>query len=164
MEYLFFFIKPLKEGQKIVEDVVQSWWAILIGLVIAMVCCLIVIAMMRWLAAPLLWLSILGVIAMLSFGTSFNILSTLKILNINFLSAIYYSATQYIYLNNNPPTERPNAATNLSAVASNYLQDKTTWLVILIITSVLLIIILLVVLVLRKRIIIAIALVKEGSK
>lgn len=129
-----------------------------------MVCCLIVIAMMRWLAAPLLWISILGVIAMLVFGISIMIMSTLRIVNTIFHSAIYYSATQYIYLNNNPPTERPNAVTNLSALASNYLQDKTTWLVILIITSVLLIIILLVVLVLRKRIIIAIALVKEGSK
>lgn len=70
---------------------------------------------------------------------------------------------RYIYLRDNPP-ERPSAGTNLAAIFDNYLQMKDTWLVIAIITSIFLLIVLLIILVLRKRIVIAIALVKEGSK
>lgn len=55
-------------GQMIVEDVIETWWYILIGLVLAMISCLILIAIMRWVAKPLIWLSILGVIGMLGFG------------------------------------------------------------------------------------------------
>lgn len=109
-----------------------------------MFCCLIIIAMMRWLAGPLLWLSVVGVIGLLVFG-------------------IYWSQKQYRYLLANPPL-RPAAGTNLQAIFSNYLQSKTTWLVILIVVSIVTVVLLLVLLVLRKRINIAIALVKEGSK
>lgn len=54
-------------GQMIVEDLIDSWRHILIGLVISMVSCLILIAMMRFLATPLVWISIIGVIGMLGF-------------------------------------------------------------------------------------------------
>lgn len=46
----------------------DTWIPIAVALFLAMLCCLIFIAMMRWLAAPLLWLSIIGVIVLLSFG------------------------------------------------------------------------------------------------
>lgn len=62
---------------------------------------------------------------------------------------------------NNPETI---IATNLSKLADSWLGKANTWLVLSIISGVSLIIILLVILVLRKRIVIAIALVKEGSK
>lgn len=55
-------------GQMIVEDIVSCWWQILLGLVASMLVCLIFIAIMRWLAAPTIWFSIIGVIAMLSYG------------------------------------------------------------------------------------------------
>lgn len=109
-----------------------------------MLSCLIVITMMRWVAGPLLWASIIGVIGVLSFG-------------------IFWSQKQYRYFVANPPL-RPAAGTNLHAIFDNYMNSKTTWLVILIVLSVLLVVLLLVLLVLRKRIQIAIALVKEGSK
>lgn len=51
----------------IVEDVIETWVYILIGLLISMFSCLILIAIMRWLATPLIWLSIVGVIVMLGF-------------------------------------------------------------------------------------------------
>lgn len=70
---------------------------------------------------------------------------------------------QYRYFLANPPF-RPEVGTNLNAIVNNYLRSKTTWLVLLIVASILLAILLLVVLILRKRILIAIALVKEGSK
>lgn len=55
-------------------------------------------------------------------------------------------------------------ATNISKLAESWLGKSSTWLVLAIVCGVLLVIILLVILVLRKRIVIAIALVKEGSK
>lgn len=55
-------------GQRIVEDVMKIRWEIAADIFIAMVFCLIVIAVMRWVATPLVWLSILGVIVMLGFG------------------------------------------------------------------------------------------------
>lgn len=55
-------------GQMIVEDIVDCWWQILLGLVASMLVCLIFIAIMRWLAGPTIWFSIIGVIAMLSYG------------------------------------------------------------------------------------------------
>lgn len=55
-------------GQMIIEDVIDSYKYILAGFVISMVVSLIFIAMMRWIAAPMVWLSILGVMALLSYG------------------------------------------------------------------------------------------------
>lgn len=43
-------------------------WEISVNLLFAMFSCLIVIAVMRWVARPLVWLSILGVLTMLGFG------------------------------------------------------------------------------------------------
>lgn len=45
-------------------------WEIIANLLFAMFSCLIVIALMRWVAKPLVWLSILGVLVMLGFGKS----------------------------------------------------------------------------------------------
>lgn len=61
------FLNP-QTGQRIVEDVMKIRWEIILNLLFAMFSCLIVIAMMRWVAKPLVWLSILGVLAMLGFG------------------------------------------------------------------------------------------------
>lgn len=55
-------------GQRIVEDVIKIRWEIGGDIFLAMLFCLIVIAVMRWVATPLVWLSILGVIVMLGFG------------------------------------------------------------------------------------------------
>lgn len=55
-------------AQMIIEDVIDSWKYILLGFLVSMVVSLIFIAMMRWMAAPMVWLSILGVIGLLSYG------------------------------------------------------------------------------------------------
>lgn len=55
-------------AQMIIEDVIDSWKVILVGFLISMVVSLIFIAMMRWVAAPMVWLSILGVLGLLSYG------------------------------------------------------------------------------------------------
>lgn len=46
----------------------ETWQHISMGLLFAMIACLILIAIMRWIARPLVWLSILGVLSMLGFG------------------------------------------------------------------------------------------------
>ncbi|GAB0099962.1 Choline transporter-like 2 [Sergentomyia squamirostris] len=131
-------------GQMVVEDVIDSWWQILVALGLTMIVSLLFIVIMRWVAGPVIWFTIAGVIGILGF-------------------VIYYSSQMYIQLRDNPIWDSP-PATNINAVLQSYLDNKNTWLYIMIGVSVLLLIILLLVLVLRKRIVIAIALVKEGSK
>lgn len=53
---------------------------------------------------------------------------------------------------------------NIASLANEYLAKKETWLVLSIICGIVFLIIFLIVIFLRKRIVIAIALVKEGSK
>lgn len=55
-------------GQRIVEDVMKLRWHIVMDLLLAICFCLIMIAVMRWVAKPLVWLSILGVLGILGFG------------------------------------------------------------------------------------------------
>lgn len=75
----------------------------------------------------------------------------------------YYSFKQYWFLKSRPPTDT-NVNTNLSLWLDTLVQNPNFWLYTGIGAAIVLVIILLVVLVLRKRIVIAIALVKEGSK
>lgn len=53
---------------------------------------------------------------------------------------------------------------NIASLVNEYLAKKETWLVLSIISGIVFLIIALIVIFLRKRIVIAIALVKEGSK
>lgn len=75
----------------------------------------------------------------------------------------YYCFARFKFLKEHPPTEA-TVVTNFSKLLEKWGKEKDTWLYSGIITAVILVIILLIVLVLRERIVIAIALVKEGSK
>ncbi|XP_077286942.1 choline transporter-like 2 isoform X2 [Arctopsyche grandis] len=131
-------------GTMIVEDLVNARWWIVFSLFVVMIICLIYIALMRWIAAPIVWFSIFGVVAILSYS-------------------IYLAYNRYAYLKANPVVlDVP--ITNLKAGAKSVLMLQETWLVILIAACVILVIILLAIVFLRKRIVIAIALIKEGSK
>jgi solute carrier family 44 (choline transporter-like protein), member 2/4/5 len=55
-------------GQLIVEDTINTWPVLAVGFAAAALCSLIIIAIMRWVAGPIVWLSIVGVIALLSVG------------------------------------------------------------------------------------------------
>lgn len=57
-------------GQLIVEDTINVWPVLAAGLAIAALCSLIIIAIMRWVAGPVVWLSIIGVLALLGAGKS----------------------------------------------------------------------------------------------
>ncbi|XP_040165564.1 choline transporter-like 2 isoform X3 [Anopheles arabiensis] len=142
-------IKNLKlfigTSQMIVEDILESWRMILVFIACSVLASLILIAMLRWIAKPLVWISIIGVITALSYG-------------------VYYSFRQYQQIRANPVAAHVNVSPNLSSLVNSWFKSDQTWLWILIALSVILIVLLLVVLVLRKRIVIAIALLKEGSK
>ncbi|XP_041783438.1 choline transporter-like 2 isoform X8 [Anopheles merus] len=132
-------------SQMIVEDILESWRMILVFIACSVLASLILIAMLRWIAKPLVWISIIGVITALSYGA-------------------YYSFRQYQQIRANPVAAHVNVSPNLSSLVNSWFKSDQTWLWILIALSVILIVLLLVVLVLRKRIVIAIALLKEGSK
>jgi hypothetical protein len=62
------FVSYSKMGQLIVEDTINTWPVLAIGFGVAALCSLLIIAIMRWVAGPIVWLSIIGVIALLSVG------------------------------------------------------------------------------------------------
>ncbi|XP_055591982.1 choline transporter-like 2 isoform X2 [Uranotaenia lowii] len=134
-----------QSGQMVVEDILETWRLVLVILFLSLLVSLIFITMLRWIAKPMVWISILGVIAALSYG-------------------VYYSFKQYDYISKHPVESHVNVSPNLSSLFESWFKSDQTWLAILIILSILLVILLLVILVLRKRIVIAIAVVKEGSK
>ncbi|CRK97982.1 CLUMA_CG011354, isoform A [Clunio marinus] len=77
---------------------------------------------------------------------------------------VYFSYHQYDFYSKNPLSEQYKLQPNLRSLISSYFVEARTWLYILIAIAVVLVVILLLVLVFRKRIVIAIALIKEGSK
>lgn len=77
-------------------------------------------------------------------------------------SGTFYSVRQFIQLRDNPVEVA--GGYNISSLVNEYLAKKETWLVLSIICGIIFLIIALIVIFLRKRIVIAIALVKEGSK
>lgn len=154
-----------------------TWYHILIGLLLAIISCMILIAVMRWIAKPFIWLSILGVLSTLGFGKSFflfemsyALLSRQKktkyfiiFFILNEFPGTYYCFKEFQRLKNRPVTDTI-VASNLLLWIKAQLEKPNTWLYFAIALSVLFVVLFLVILVLRKRIAIAAALVKEGSK
>jgi choline transporter-like protein 2/4/5 len=54
-------------GQKVVQDLSNSWPFVVGGLVVAMLLCLVYIVLMRWFAGVMVWFSLLGTIALLAY-------------------------------------------------------------------------------------------------
>lgn len=54
-------------GDRIVQDLRDSWYFIVAGLAMAMVLSLIYIVLMRWFAGVMVWFSLLGTIALLAY-------------------------------------------------------------------------------------------------
>lgn len=136
------FLNAKEYGEKILSDVRTSWWMILIGLGIACVWAFIWIVIMRWVAGPMVWITIIAFIALFGF-------------------ACYYTFTKYLELKDNPDA---NGNFEFTTNLSYYTQLSTTWLVLGIISAVVLGITLILLIFLRKRILIAIALIKEASR
>uniref|UniRef100_A0A6M2DXS4 Choline transporter-like protein n=1 Tax=Xenopsylla cheopis TaxID=163159 RepID=A0A6M2DXS4_XENCH len=131
-------------GTMVVEDIVASWWKILLTLCCSMLVCLCYIVLMRWLAAPMVWFSIFGVLCMLAFGTYITFRNFIRLKHAN--------------------VERSVANTNIKNLAKNIFDKEGYWLTLGIIMAILFVVLILVVIFLRKKIVVAIALIKEGSR
>lgn len=150
---------------------IATWYHILIGLLLAIISCMILIAVMRWIAKPFIWLSILGVLSTLGFGKHFFLICRMLRCKGPYLihkyfeifPGTYYCFKEFQRLKNRPVTDTI-VASNLLLWVKAQLEKPNTWLYFAIALSVLFVVLFLVILVLRKRIAIAAALVKEGSK
>ncbi|XP_067369431.1 choline transporter-like protein 5-B isoform X3 [Channa argus] len=132
-------------GMKIFEDYANSWYWILIGLVITMVASLLFILLLRYTAGALLWLIIVGVITAVGYG-------------------IWHCYWEYCRLSKAPFANMTFSDISLHTDFSIYLHLSQTWLIFMILLIVIEAIIVIMLIFLRTRLCIAVALLKEGSK
>ncbi|CAG9575618.1 unnamed protein product [Danaus chrysippus] len=144
--WVTFFTRNEKEAHilssQIVQDLQQSRWYLAGALIGIVLLCFIYILLLRWLVAPVVWVSIAGLFALLGF-------------------AIYLCYKNYIYYKENVGLYQE---TNLKGYVESIFGKYQTWLALVIILAAILIILLPVIIFLRSRITIAIALIREGSK
>ncbi|XP_026145403.1 choline transporter-like protein 4 isoform X2 [Carassius auratus] len=129
-------------GLRIFEDFAKSWQWIVAGLVIAMVVSVLFLLLLRFTAPVLVWVLIIGVLAVGAFG-------------------IWYCYNEYMSLASSNLSFSNVGLTNNVQV---YLQVRDTWLAFLIILCIVEAVLLLALIFLRTRILIAIALIQETSK
>ncbi|XP_062251967.1 choline transporter-like protein 5-B isoform X2 [Platichthys flesus] len=132
-------------GMKIVEDYANSWYWILIGLVITMAVSLLFILLLRYTACVLLWLIVLGVITAVGYG-------------------IWHCYWEYSFLSGKPGANVTISDIGFHTDFSVYLHLSQTWLVFMIALAVIEAIVVIMLIFLRTRLRIAVALLKEGSK
>lgn len=124
-------------GERVLQELSESWPWIVGGLAIATVVCLIYIVLMRWFACVMVWFSLLGTIALLAY-------------------CCYATYMKY--------DELKRAEESGENESNDILEMKYTWLVFLILSAIALVLVLLLVIFLRSRIQIAVALIREASK
>jgi choline transporter-like protein 2/4/5 len=129
-------------GQYVLEDFYSAAVLIIVLLLIAAVVSFIYIVITRWIVAPMIAISLIGIIALFVFATWFCI-------------------TQYLELRTNSVS---TSTFQVSLDYTYYLQLSSTWLAFGIISGIILIIIILLVLFLIKRLRLAIGLIGEASK
>ncbi|KAK7124214.1 hypothetical protein R3I94_018546 [Phoxinus phoxinus] len=129
-------------GLRIFEDFAKSWQWIVAGLVIAMVVSVLFLLLLRFTAPVLIWILIVGVLAVGAFG-------------------IWYCYNEYMSLAGSSNTFN-NVGFTVNVKV--YLQVRDTWLAFLIILCIVEAVLLLALIFLRTRILIAIALIQETSK
>ncbi|KAG7491600.1 hypothetical protein MATL_G00005370 [Megalops atlanticus] len=132
-------------AMKIFEDYTQSWHWILLGLLIAMIVSLIFIVLLRYLAGIMVWVMIILVILVIGYG-------------------IFHCYMEYARLKGESGADVTITDLGLITDFSVYLQIRQTWLAFMIILCIVEVIIILLLIFLRKRILIAIALIKEASR
>ncbi|XP_072240508.1 choline transporter-like protein 2 isoform X2 [Leuresthes tenuis] len=132
-------------AMRIFEDYTQSWQWILAGLVIAMVVSLIFIVLLRFLAGIMVWVMIVLVILVIGYG-------------------IFHCYMEFSSLKGEAGANVTIRDLGLQTDFSVYLQIRQTWLAFMIILAIVEVIVILLLIFLRKRILIAIALIKEASR
>ncbi|PIK50138.1 putative choline transporter-like protein 2, partial [Apostichopus japonicus] len=124
------------------EDVVASWYIILIGLFIGMLLSMVFIVLMRWLAGIMVYLSMAILFLLLGVGT--------------FYCFWYWKQLEGV--------EGSDEALEFSTNLLSYLRLRTTWLIFGCVLGGILLILLLITICLCNRIRIAVALIKEASR
>nr|XP_020023318.1 choline transporter-like protein 2 isoform X6 [Castor canadensis] len=132
-------------AMRIFEDYTVSWYWIVIGLVIAMVMSLLFVILLRFLAGIMVWVMIVMVILVLGYG-------------------IFHCYMEYARLRGEAGSDVSLVDLGFQTDLRVYLHLRQTWMAFMIILSILEVIIILLLIFLRKRILIAIALIKEASR
>ncbi|XP_055975855.1 choline transporter-like protein 2 isoform X2 [Sorex fumeus] len=132
-------------AMRIFEDYTVSWYWIIIGLVIAMLLSLLFIVLLRFLAGIMVWVMIVMVILVLGYG-------------------IFHCYMEYARLRGEAGSDVSLVDLGFQTDLRVYLHLRQTWMAFMIILSILEVIIILLLIFLRKRILIAIALIKEASR
>ncbi|KAF4092704.1 hypothetical protein AMELA_G00023950 [Ameiurus melas] len=130
---------------KIFEDFTVSWYWIILGLVIATILSLIFIILLRFLAGIMVWVMIVMVVLVIGYG-------------------IVHCSLEYVHLKNSPGANITLKELGFQMDLNVYLHIRQTWLAFIIILAIVELIIILLLIFLRKRILIAIALIKEASR
>ncbi|XP_078120604.1 choline transporter-like protein 2 isoform X2 [Sander vitreus] len=138
-------VEARQVAMRIFEDYTQSWHWILLGLVIAMLVSLLFIVLLRFLAGIMVWIMIVLVILVIGYG-------------------IFHCYMEFASLKGEPGSDVTIRDLGLQTDFSVYLQIKQTWLAFMIILAIVEVIIILLLIFIRKRIMIAIALIKEASR
>jgi len=142
------FLNVRNIGERIFNDLKDSWYIVGIGLILATILSFLWIILMRFMAGLMVWLSI-GLSAML-FGGLFG-----------------YSLYRFFVIKNEGDAESEKNIFQVN-FTSDYLHDvlglRNTWLAFTIILGIILAIIFLVLIALRQRIQIAIQLIEQGAK
>uniref|UniRef100_A0A8C7RXE4 Choline transporter-like protein n=1 Tax=Oncorhynchus mykiss TaxID=8022 RepID=A0A8C7RXE4_ONCMY len=138
-------IEARQVAMKIFEDYTQSWYWILIGLVIAMLISLLFIVLLRFLAGIMVWVMIVMVILVIGYG-------------------IFHCSMEYVSLKSEAGSNVTLKDLGFQTDFSVYLHIRQTWLAFIIILAIVEVIIILLLIFLRNRILIAIALIKEASR
>uniref|UniRef100_A0AAV2KW16 Choline transporter-like protein n=1 Tax=Knipowitschia caucasica TaxID=637954 RepID=A0AAV2KW16_KNICA len=130
---------------KIIEDYANTWHMILIGLAITMVLSLLFILLLRYIAGVLLWVIIFAVVGSIGYG-------------------IWHCYWEYSTLTTKQGSDLTLSELGFQQDFSVYLDLSETWLIFLCLLAVIEGIVVIVLIFLRKRICMAIALLKEGSR
>uniref|UniRef100_A0AAX7VMW3 Choline transporter-like protein n=1 Tax=Astatotilapia calliptera TaxID=8154 RepID=A0AAX7VMW3_ASTCA len=130
---------------KIFEDFTHCWYWILLGLVIAMIISLVFLILLRFLAGIMVWVMIAMLVAVIGYG-------------------IFHCYMEYAALKGEAGANVTIKDLGFQTDFTVYLQIRQTWLAFIIILAIVEVIIILLLIFLWKRILIAIALIKEASR
>jgi choline transporter-like protein 2/4/5 len=153
VKYLTNFLDLKNFFELALEDFTKSYWLILSGLGVGAVLALFWIIILRLIIKPVVYLTILIVLALLGVGT-------------------YFAVVEYLNLRSN---QASSTSSNLNddefkikiekLYDLNYLRNlKETWLALAIIQSIIFLVLFLIIIFIRSRIDLACALIKEASK
>ncbi|KAL4219653.1 hypothetical protein ACF0H5_022225 [Mactra antiquata] len=134
------FLKAKEYGEKVIQDVVASWWMIVVAYLITMFVSLLWIVLMRWIAGVMVWLTIFLFIGVFGFSSFWCFKSYMDVKD----------TEQSFHI-------------HMAVLTFSFSQEKF-WLAFGIISVIILAIVLLILLILCQRIRIAIALIKESSR